>query len=70
MTGALGWLAAATYDGASVSEAQTAIVSNVADAEAAPTTSTAAAATTVPAATAAPTVSTATGSAHASSGGS
>lgn len=67
-TGSIGWVAAATYDGATASRAETAMVSDTLDAAAAtlPTTTTGA----TPAATAAPSVSTTTGDAHASSGGS
>jgi hypothetical protein len=68
-TGSLGLLAAATYDGASGSGNETAIVSSASGDSAAATSTTTTQSTTA-AATAAPTVSTTTGSAHASSGGS
>lgn len=64
-TGTFGWLAGATYDGATSIGAETAIVadSTSASTDTATRSSTAAAATT-------PTVTTTTGSGHASSGGS
>jgi hypothetical protein len=64
-TGSIGWLAAATYDGAFAAGTETANVAGVHS----PATSTTGA-TATPTATPAPTVSTTTGNAHVSSGGS
>ena len=65
-TGSIGWLAAATYNGATAAGTETAIVSGVNE----PSTTSTTAATATPTTTTAPTVSTTTGNAHASSGGS
>ena len=68
-TGSIGWLAAATYDGASGPARRRRSWSSASDDSAAATSTTTTPSTTATA-TAAPTVSTTTGNAHASSGGS